>query len=270
MFVKEATVNPKKALVTGASSGIGRVFARDLANENYSVTGVARNADKLNHVFQDLPNGHQFIPADLTQPEQLAKIEKELNETKYDLLINNAGYAVYDYFENVTLERHENVMYLNMNALVRLSYAFLKNATDGDALINVSSALSRLSYPGGAVYCGTKGFVTCFTESLWYEYQDKGVYVMALLPGVTLTNFHRVAFRGDPDKLPNRMAYPPEVVVSEAMKVLKERKHPSFLSGPRFRYLTAIVNRLLSRKKMIEIMGKNNPILQDEARIKMP
>ncbi len=258
----EITVNPKKALVTGASSGIGRVFARDLANDNYSVTGVARNAEKLTHIFEELGNGHQFIPADLTQPEQLAKIEKELAETKYDLLINNAGYAIYDYFENIALEQHENVMYLNMNALVRLSYAFLRTAATGDALINVSSALSRLSYPGGAVYCGTKGFVTCFTESLWYEYKDKGVYVMALLPGVTLTDFHRVAFRGDPDKLPNRMAYSPEVVVSEVMKVLKKRKQPSFLSGPRFRYLTFIVNRLLSRKKIIEIMGKSNPALK--------
>jgi short-subunit dehydrogenase len=264
----EATVNLKKALVTGASSGIGHEFARALAGENYCVTGVARNEEKLTHIFKELGDEHRFIVADLTQSKQLAKIEKELAEIKFDLLINNAGYAIYDYFENIALEQHENVMYVNMNAVVRLSYAFLRTAATGDALINVSSALSRLSYPGGAVYCGTKGFVTCFSESLWYEYKNKGVYVMALLPGVTLTDFHRVAFRGDPYKLPNRMAYPPEVVVSEAMKVLKERKRPSFLTGPRFRYLTSIVSRFLSRKKMIEIMGTNNPIFQDEARIK--
>ena len=261
-------MNQKRALVTGASSGIGRVFARELANENYRVTGVARNAEKLNRIFQELGDGHQFIPADLTRPEQLAKIESELSETKYDLLINNAGYAVYDYFKNVAIEKHEDVMYLNMNALVRLSHAFLKTAAAGDALINVSSALSRLSYPGGAVYCGTKGFVTCFTESLWFEFKDKGVYVMALLPGVTQTNFHRVAFGGDSKKLVDRAAYPPEVIVSEALKVLKERKRPSFLSGPRYRYLTSIASRLLSRKKMIEIMGKNNPTLTDKANVK--
>ena len=255
-------MNRKKALVTGASSGIGRAFTRALAGENYRVTGVARNEEKLTRIFAELGEEHRFIAADLTQSSQLAEIEIELDENKYDLLINNAGYAVYDYFENIALPQHENVMSLNMNALVRLSYAFLMTAEAGDALINVSSALSRLSYPGGAVYCGTKGFVTCFTESLWYEYKNKGVYVTALLPGVTRTDFHRVAFRGDPDKLPSRLAYPPEVVVSEAMKVLKQRKHPSFLTGPRFRYLTAIVNRLLSRRKMIEIMGKSNPILQ--------
>jgi hypothetical protein len=62
------------------------------------------------------------------------------------------------------------------------------------------------------------------------------------------------------------MAYRPEVVVSEALKVLKKRKHPSFLTGPRFRYLTSFVSRLLSRRKMIEIMGKSNPIFQDKAK----
>ena len=255
-------MNQKKALVTGASSGIGHVFAKELAKENYVVTGVARNEDKLKAIFRELGEGHHYVVADLTSSTQLTKIEKELSDTKYDLLVNNAGYAIYDRFENVPLEMHANVMYLNMNSLVCLSHTFLKTAAAGDALINVSSALSRLSYPGGAVYCGTKGFVTCFTESLWYEFKDKGVYVMALLPGVTLTNFHRVAFRAEPKDLPRRAAYPPEVVVSEALRILKERKRPSFISGPRYRYLVSLVDKFLSRKKMIEIMGKNNPALK--------
>ena len=255
-------MNAKRALVTGASSGIGHVFAKELVLENYSVTGVARSEDKLQSIFQKLGAEHKYIVADLTKTDELEIVEKELSNTKYSLLVNNSGYAIYNRFGNVPLEKHENLMYLNMNALVRLSYKFLKTATAGDALINVSSALSRLSYPGGAVYCGTKGFVTCFTESLWYEYKDNGVYVMALLPGLTLTNFHNVAFDDNPPKLPDRLAYPPEVVVSEALKTLKERKRPSYISGPRYRYLASIVSRFLSRKKIIEIMGKNSPGLK--------
>ena len=254
-------MNEKRVLVTGASSGIGHVFAKELAKVNYAVTGVARNEEKLAAIFQKLGPGHNYVVADLTKSDELGKVEKELGNTKYDLLVNNAGYAIYDRFENIPIEKHENLMSLNMNSLVRLSYKFLKTATAGDALINVSSALSRLSYPGGAVYCGTKGFVTCFTESLWYEYRDKGVYVMALLPGLTLTNFHNVAFGGESQKMPERLAYQPEAVVSEALKTLKERKLPSFISGPRYRYLTSFVTKFLSRKKMIEIMGKNNPAL---------
>jgi short-subunit dehydrogenase len=257
-------MNKKRALVTGASSGIGHVFTKELAKENYIVTGVARGEDKLKSIFQELGPGHNYLAADLANPTELGKIEEELVDTKYDLLVNNAGYAIYDRFENVPLERHENLMYLNMNSLVRLSYKFLKTAAAGDALINVSSALSRLSYPGGAIYCGTKGFVTCFTESLWYEYKEKEIYVMALLPGLTLTNFHKVAFGGEPQELPQRLAYPPEVVVSETLQTLKNRKLPSFISGPRYRYLTSFVNRFLSRKKMVEIMGKNNPALNME------
>jgi short-subunit dehydrogenase len=254
-------MNEKRALVTGASSGIGHVFAKELAKENYIVTGVARGEDKLKSIFQELGAGHNYMVADLANPAELGKIEEELVDSKYDLLVNNAGYAIYDRFENVPLARHENLMYLNMNSLVRLSYKFLQTAVVGDALVNVSSALSRLSYPGGAIYCGTKGFVTCFTESLWYEYKAKGIYVMALLPGATRTNFHNVAFGDDSKKLPDRLAYQPEVVVSEALKTLKKRKLPSYISGPRYRYLTSFVSKLLSRKKIIEIMGKNNPAL---------
>jgi len=255
-------MNLKRALVTGASSGIGLVFSQQLARQDFIVTCVARNEENLQDLVRELGGDHKYLSADLTDPTQLADIEQELTDIKYDLLINNAGYAIYRRFDEVPLERYENLMLLNMNAVVRLSHRFLKTAESGDALINVSSALSRLSYPGGAVYCGTKGFVTCFTESLWYEHKDRGVYVMALLPGLTRTNFHTVAFKGQPQKMPDRMAYPPEVVVSEALKILKERRLPAFISGPRYRFMAAIASRFLSRKKIIEMMGKNNPALK--------
>jgi short-subunit dehydrogenase len=85
---------------------------------------------------------------------------------------------------------------------------------------------------------------------------------MALLPGITKTNFHKLAFGGVERDLPQALAYEPEVVVSEALKTLKSRKLPSFISGPRFRWLTGFANRFLSRRKIIEMMGKANPVLQ--------
>lgn len=251
----------KTALVTGASSGIGAVFARELAREGYAVTCVARSSDKLQNLVKKLGEGHRVLVADLGVEEQLQTVVNDLAKNRYSLLVNNAGYGLYGRFDEIPVEQHENVMAVNMNALVRLSHAFLKNARAGDALINVSSVVSRLPYPGGAIYSGTKGFVSNFTESLWYEYKDRGVYVMALLPGVTETNFHAVATRGRTAKS-SRKSYPPEVVVKDALAALKTRKAPVVISGPLYRPLTFIITKFLSRRKLIEIMGKGSSALK--------
>ena len=180
--IRGETVKNKTALVTGASSGIGAVFARELARDGYAVTCVARSKDKLQGLLKELGGGSRMLLADLADRDQLQAVAADVESTGYSLLVNNAGYGIYGRFEEIPLDRHEHLMTVNMNALVRLSHAFLKKAAAGDALINVSSALSLLTYPGGAVYAASKAFVTNFTESLWYENKDRGVYVMALLP----------------------------------------------------------------------------------------
>jgi hypothetical protein len=248
----------KTALVTGASSGIGAVFARELARDGYTVTCVARSGDKLAELVKELGGGHRALVADLSDNGQLKRVADDLEGAGYSLLVNNAGYGIYGRFGELPIDRQEHMMFVNMNALVRLSHAFLKNARAGDALINVSSVLSRFPYPGGAVYSGTKGFVTNFTESLWYEYKDRGVYVMALLPGVTGTNFHAVATGGRIKAKPSGPSYPPEMVVHDALAALKARKAPSVISGPKYRLLTFLATKLLGRKMMITRMGKGS------------
>jgi short-subunit dehydrogenase len=250
----------KTALVTGASSGIGYVFAERLAKDGYTVTCVARSEDKLKELVAKLGEGHRYIAADLSDKSQLDLVAQDVEKSGYSLLINNAGYGLYNIFTDIPLEDQQNLMFLNMDALVKLSYVYLTHAKSGDALMNVSSALSRLTYPGGATYAGTKGFVTHFTESLWYEYKDKGIYVMALLPGLTFTNFHNVAMGDNKIEIPKGLGYPPEVVVDEGMKALKERKVPSLISGPKFRKLVNLATRLLPRKVMITKMAEKNPI----------
>jgi len=248
----------KTALVTGASSGIGAAFARALAREGYSITCVARSEDKLQQLAKELGDSHRVLVADLADPIQLQRVIDDIEKTGYSLLVNNAGYGIYGRFEEIPLDQQLHLMSVNMNALVRLSHAFLKQAASGDALINVSSALSLLTYPGGAVYAGSKAFVTNFTESLWYEFKDRGVYVLALLPGVTDTNFHVVATGGKASPVPGTMNYPPEIVVKAALDALKKRKAPSIISGPIYRFLTFLNTRLMSRKTMVGIMGKNS------------
>ncbi len=244
--------------MTGASSGIGAVFARELARAGYAVTCVARSQDRLESLLKELGDEHRLLVADLADRVQLQRVVDDVERTGYSLLVNNAGYGIYGRFQEIPVDQQERLMTVNMNALVRLSHAFLKRASSGDALINVSSALSLLTYPGGAVYAGTKAFVTNFTESLWYEYRDRGVYVMALLPGVTETNFLAVATGDSTATGRGRLSYPPETVVKEALAALRARKAPSIVSGPVYRFLTFLSTRLISRKRMIMTMGKGS------------
>ncbi len=248
----------KKALIPGASSGIGSVFARELARQGYDVTCVARSEEKLQVLTTEIGDSHRYIRADLTDADDLVAICRELSDTKYNLLVNNAGCGIYDRFENIPLEKIHHLIRLNVIALVDLSHGFLKSASSGDALINVSSALSLLPYPGGAVYSATKAFVTNFTEALWYEYKDRDIYVMTLLPGVTDTNFHYVAMAQRDYQAPSGPSYPPEVVVKEAVIALQKRKSSTLISGPKYRFLTAVATRLMSRAQIVSMMGKGS------------
>src|SRR5574340_331111 len=123
----------KTALVTGASSGIGAVFARELAKDGYAVTCVARSRDKLQGLLGELGSGHRMLVADLADPGQLRLVASDVAKTGYTLLVNNAGYGIYGRFEEIPLDRQEHLLAVNINALVRLSHAFLKNAGRGDA-----------------------------------------------------------------------------------------------------------------------------------------
>jgi short-subunit dehydrogenase len=248
----------KTALVTGASSGIGEVFVRELAKSGYRITCVARSKDKLESLTKELGPGHRVLVADLGDPVQLQRVAEDIEKTGYSLLVNNAGYGIYGRFTEIPMNQLELLMAVNMNALVRLSHAFLKKAVSGDALINISSALSLLTYPGGAVYAGTKAFVTNFTESLWFENKDQGVYVLAVLPGITDTNFHAVATGGRIKKSTGSKSYPPEIIVKDALVALAARKTPSIVSGPLYRFLTFLSSRLMSRKRMVTVMGESS------------
>jgi short-subunit dehydrogenase len=179
-------INPvimKKVLITGASGGIGLETARQLAHQNYQVTLVARNGDRLEKALSSLSgSGHTIVVADLTNREDLQKLTTHLQTEKYDVLINNAGNGTYGQFTDIPLEDQLATMQLNMQALVTLSYGFLQNAIAGDALVNIGSLLAHSSLPGGSVYAATKSFVANFSESLWYEFKPKGVFVLGFNP----------------------------------------------------------------------------------------
>lgn len=219
------------ALVTGASEGIGRAFARQLAKQGWLVTGVARNGERLAELAQELGPGHRMLTADLSQDAGIDLISKQLAGGSYRLLVNNAGFGLAADFREAPIERLDNMIALNITALTKIAHAFLRTAKRGDALVNISSMVSFMPLPGLAVYSASKAFVTSFSEALWAEEKKRGVYVVGICPGSTLTEFHQRAAISTLPQLPKLFNESADDVVETALKALKARKAPIVVSG---------------------------------------
>jgi uncharacterized protein len=158
------------ALATGASAGIGREFARQLAARGYRVIAVARDTDRLRSLIDELGPGHTHVSADLTTAAGRRQVADLLDgQRRVDLLVNNAGTAAPGAFITVPLPRVLATMHLNCEALVTLAHQFLFRAQPGDSLLNVSSTPAFAPMPKLSVYAATKAFVTSFSESLRHE-----------------------------------------------------------------------------------------------------
>ncbi|MEO6303038.1 MAG: SDR family NAD(P)-dependent oxidoreductase [Bacteroidia bacterium] len=248
-----------KILVTGASDGIGLAIAKHLAAKNNELTLIARRKDKLDAVVASLPGkGHRSIVADLSKKEDVDALKADIESNKYDVFINNAGFGMYGRFTEMPLAEQENMMSLNINAVTVLSYFYLSNAKKGDALINVASTLGTTSYAGAAVYAATKAYVTNFSESLWWEYKNKGIYVMGFCPGATYTNFHEVS-GGDKDSFPKFTMQTAEQVANELVSALESRRKPKVISGALNRFMIGL-QKLMSRKMVINMMAGFGPL----------
>ncbi|WP_406402098.1 SDR family NAD(P)-dependent oxidoreductase [Streptomyces sp. NBC_00879] len=242
----------RTALVTGASAGIGREFARQLAATGYRVIAVARDPDRLRLLTDELGPDHEHLAADLATALGRQQVADVLANQRVHLLVNNAGTAVTGAFAAVPLPRTLAMMHLNCEALVTLAHLFLSQAEPGDALLNVSSTLAFAPVPNLSVYSATKAFVTSFSESLWYEHKDRGVYVMGLCPGMTATESQ--PHTGE--DVPAGLVQTPEQVVAAALTALRHRKRPTVISG-RKNALFATAARNLPRRVVLSMLGND-------------
>jgi short-subunit dehydrogenase len=188
------------ALVTGASAGLGRVFAERLAADGHDLVVVARDEGRLQTLAAHVGKRHrahvEVLPADLSRRKGLRAVEERIAALPpLALLVNNAGFGTAGAFAELDVEGEEDEIRLNVLALVRLTRAALPAmlARGRGAIINVSSMAGFQPGPYSATYAATKAYVTSFTESLAEELRDTGVHVQALCPGFTRTEFQERA-----------------------------------------------------------------------------
>jgi short-subunit dehydrogenase len=215
------------ALVTGASTGIGRAFAAGLAARGNDVVLVARDAGRLDALARELTTAHGVtaiaLPADLVTAKGLTAVGDRLvdADVPIDVLVNNAGFGTYGRFADLDVDHEAEEVELNVVALLRLTHAALgaMQARGTGSIVNVASIAGYQPSPGGATYGATKAFVHSFTHAVREEARGSGVQVMLVNPGYTHTEFHARAGLGA-TAVPELLWQTPETVVATALRDL--------------------------------------------------
>ena len=224
------------ALITGASSGLGAEFARQLAPVADKLVLVARRGEHLDALKADLEGRHPALKVfvyvmDLTRENQnrdfVVWLERE--KIRVNFLINNAGMGDKGLFATGDWEKIHAMIELNVVALTRLTHHLLPMLREGGrgAILNVSSVAGLVPLPRMAVYAATKAYVNSFSDGLRMELRDSGITVTAVLPGPAETEFGEVASRGSGEREwhpPEALALPVEQVVRTALGAVARDK----------------------------------------------
>jgi short-subunit dehydrogenase len=241
------------AVITGASSGLGEVFARKLAARGYNLLLAARRMERLEQLQLDLERAHHVrvepYCVDLADDVQVEDFAKRLEtEGPIDVLVNNAGFGTKGWFHKTDYARQVEMHKLHVMATLRLSRAVLPEMIErgSGAIINVASVAGFFRSSGSVSYCATKGWMVDFSEGLRVELDSLGssVNVQALCPGFTYTEFHDV-LGSDRNRIPKQLWMKAAFVVEESLKALARRK---LIVVPGWRY------------KLIVFVGRRLPV----------
>jgi short-subunit dehydrogenase len=248
----------KWALITGASSGIGKAFAFALAKRGAHLILVARSEEALQQIAREVVERFkiraEIVVLDLSKTEAPQKLQTVVESLGHPVrvLVNNAGFGTYGPLQENSIDENSREVLLNVHTLAQLTQLFLpamQQARDG-AIVNVASTAGFQSTPYMAIYGATKAFVLSFTEAVWAENLGTGVRVLALCPGPVETQFFdvlgskQVAVTGKMDT--------PENTVATALRAL-DRGKAFVVSGPFRNYLLSQVNRFVPRAVTLRI-----------------
>jgi short-subunit dehydrogenase len=251
----------RTALLTGASKGIGRAFAQQLARRGANVILVARSKQALDRVADDIGARHGVpvtaIAADLGTVDGTSRLLREIaaRELQVDLLINNAGTGAVGPFLDGSLERHHRSIDLNITALTTLTYHLSRSmvARGAGGIINVASTAAFQPMPYQASYAATKAYVLSFTEALAQELRGTGVHVMAAHPGGTDTSF----FDGTTAKMHPAVLDTPERVAADTLDDYARRRSASY-PGRSMNRASTVVSRFLPRRAVTRLTAALN------------
>lgn len=248
--MRPSALDQTTALVTGASSGIGRAFAVQLASRGADLVVVARRQEKLQELAKELAGtgsgvNVEVLVADLADPKQRATVEARLAdpERPIGLLVNNAGFGTAGLFHKSDIGREDEEVRLNVLALLRLTRAVLPGMVERrhGAVVNVSSVSGEQPLPGWATYAATKAFVTSFSRAIAAELKGSGVQVLNVLPGFTRTEFQNHGNFGQ-HFIPGPVWMTAEQVATSSLRAL-DRGRSEVIPGLRYR-LVALASRL--------------------------
>ncbi|PSM49534.1 oxidoreductase [Chroococcidiopsis sp. CCALA 051] len=251
------------ALITGASAGIGAIFAHELASRQMDLVLVARSADKLQQLAAQLQAQYQIqvyvLVHDLTVPETATAIYNTVTEKglELDLLINNAGFGDYGDFAERDGDRQVRMVQLNVLALVDLTHKFLPGMRQrrSGGIINLASTAAFQPIPYFSVYAASKAFVLSFSEALWAENRKYGVRILAVCPGPTETKFFQEAdFPTTFSETIAKSYISPQQVVKESLQAL-EKNRSSIVPGLTNK-ISANAYRFLPRQALVSLVGK--------------
>jgi short-subunit dehydrogenase len=229
----------KTVVLTGASRGIGRALAIGLAGQGCRLLLSALESDELSALTGELRAGSsaqiQMMAADLTEPESRGRLIEWIRtrEQPPDILINNAGGGVFGRFTGSTWPQIEKQILLNVHASTHLTYALLPmlKTRPSAMVVNLSSGIARLPYPGLAVYGAAKGFVSSLSESLACELAGTPVRVLCFHPGFTQTAFMDSA-QMDMSRIPGLLLSDPEKTAARIIKAIRRNRRWAFGDAP--------------------------------------
>jgi uncharacterized protein len=242
----EASGGWRRALVTGASSGIGRAFALALAADGADVVLVARRRDRLESLATDVETTHgtkaEVLVADLSDSADLGAVERCLADEArpIDVLVNCAGFGTHGRFAELPVDKEEAQVLVNVVAPVRLTRAALPGMLERGrgGIVNVSSIAAIQPLPQWATYGATKAYLTSFSQAVHEEVRDRGVTVLALMPGFTCSEFQDES-RSGTERLPDFVWMQVDDVARSALGALA-RGRATFVPGIGYRVFAAV------------------------------